>query len=211
MSFLNFSDNIPTFETHIKNQDFYHKSVIFERLLIRAPKIGEDWLNRQITSNHGSEAKKPNEPTEVFFNFELFQRRPEDRKAESLAIRQMLQQGQRELLKHPLTEAFVYLKWEKLNWAFYLTFAYHLLLALLITLTAFVELKSHFFLWSSISKTILCCLLVVFYIPCFLKLVFLGLFQRSTFWLSTWIQIKRPCPPIPLPSLTSLLYIGKLL
>jgi len=43
---------------------------------------------------------------------------------ESFAISQMMQQGQRDLLKHPLTEAFVYLKWGRLNWAFYLSFVY---------------------------------------------------------------------------------------
>lgn len=60
---------------------------------------------------------------------------------ESFAISQMMQQGQRDLLKHPLTEAFVYLKWEKLNCAFYLSFVYQVFLALLVTLTAFIEVQ----------------------------------------------------------------------
>ena len=54
----------------------------------------------------------------------------------------MMQHGQRDMLKHPLTEAFVYLKWEKLNFAFYLSFVYQVFLALLVTLTAFIEVQS---------------------------------------------------------------------
>ena len=61
---------------------------------------------------------------------------------ECFAISQMMQQGQRDLLKHPLTEAFVYLKWGRLNWAFYLSFVYQVFLALLVTLTAFIEVQS---------------------------------------------------------------------
>ena len=60
---------------------------------------------------------------------------------ECFAISQMMQQGQRDLLKHPLTEAFVYLKWEKLNCAFYLSSVYQVFLALLVTLTAFIEVQ----------------------------------------------------------------------
>ena len=61
---------------------------------------------------------------------------------ECFAISQMMQHGQRDLLKHPLTEAFVYLKWEKLNCAFYLSSVYQVFLALLVTLTAFIEVQS---------------------------------------------------------------------
>ena len=60
---------------------------------------------------------------------------------ECFAISQMMQHGQRDLLKHPLTEAFVYLKWEKLNCAFYLSSVYQVFLALLVTLTAFIEVQ----------------------------------------------------------------------
>ena len=38
--------------------------------------------------------------------------------------------GHRELIKQPLTEAFICMKWEKLNWAFYLALVYRLILAI---------------------------------------------------------------------------------
>ena len=51
--------------------------MIFQRLVLKCPKISEEWLNCQITSNNhtSSETKKSNEPTEVFFNFDIFQKR----------------------------------------------------------------------------------------------------------------------------------------
>ena len=158
-------EHVPKFENYIKIEDFMHKGIIFQRLVLKCPKISEEWLNCQITSNHASETKKSNEPTEVFFNFDLFQKRPkkepkngpknepkngpkgpkkaiiEEEEEEIFAISQMMQQGQRDLLKHPLTEAFVYLKWRKLNWVFYLSFVYQVFLALLVTLTAFIEVQ----------------------------------------------------------------------
>ena len=70
-------EHVPKFENYIKIQDFIHKGIIFQRLVLKCPKLSEEWLNCQITSNNhtSSETKKSNEPTEVFFNFDIFQKR----------------------------------------------------------------------------------------------------------------------------------------
>ena len=70
-------EHVPKFENYIKIQDFIHKGIIFQRLVLKCPKISEEWLNCQITSNTdtSSETKKSNEATEVFFNFDIFQKR----------------------------------------------------------------------------------------------------------------------------------------
>ena len=128
----------------------------------------------------------------------------------------MLQEGHRDLIKQPLTEAFVYLKWSKLSWAFYLAFVYRILLAFLVTFTTFAEVSPHPFFsthtafltsWPSYG---LVWTLVVFYIPALLQLAFEGLYRRSAFICSTWVHLRRPCPPLPLPSLSFLVQCGLL-
>ena len=219
-SIIQISEFVPNFEYYLKTHQFQCSSIIFDRLLPKYPKICEEWLNRRITSNHASDTKALQDPTEVLFNFDLFERsapaaskvgKGRFKAAESQGLGQMLQHGQRELLKHPLCESFVYLKWQRLNWAFYLTFIYQLLLAILVTLTAFTVVSRHplFVVWAPDTKFTFYWLLLAFYVPCLLKFVFLGLYQRSTFWLSSWVQVKRPCPPIPLPSMISVVHLGK--
>ena len=41
-----------------------------------------------------------------------------------------------------MSEAFICLKWQKLNWVFYLAFVYRFTLAILVTLLAFAEVRS---------------------------------------------------------------------
>jgi hypothetical protein len=208
-----FLESIPKFESYLKDQDLLHSSIIFDRLLLKSPKIAEELLNAGINSNHDTEDKTASEATVLSFDFGLFRpQRPNTFDSESLPMCRMLEEGQRDLIKQPLTEAFIYLKWQKLCWAFYLSFIYRILLAFVVTLAAFAEVSRHPVLvrWAPKTRPGLLWLLVAFYFPSVLQLVFSVARLRLAFFLSSWVQLKRPCPPVPLPSLTCLVQFGLL-
>ena len=214
-----FSESLPKFDVDLKNQDFFHASLIFQRLLIISPKTAEELLNQKVTSNHyaSDEGQKTSEETHLAFDFSLFRTR-NLYQAESLPVELMLKEGHRDLIKQPLTEAFVYLKWEKLSWAFYVAFVYRVLLALLVTFTAFAEVSPHPF-FSALSfltrssTYVLVYAMLAFYLPALLQLLFEGLQRRpsSDFIFSTWVQLlPKPCPPLPLPSVSFSVQLGLL-
>ena len=115
-------------------------------------------------------------------------------------------------MKQPLSEAFICLKWQKLNWLFYLTFFYHFTLAIIVTLLAFFEASQHpiFVKWTPITRSSLTWFLLAFYIPALLQLVFSVVQKRMAFFTNSWVYLQRPCISIPLPSLSSVVQCGLL-
>ena len=212
-----FSESLPKFDVDLKNQDFFHASLIFQRLLIISPKTAEELLNQKVTSNHYAEEGQNTTDAHLAFDFGLFRAR-NLYQAESLPMELMLKEGHRDLIKQPLTEAFVYLKWEKLSWAFYVAFVYRVLLALLVTFTAFAEVSPHpfFSALSFLTRSYpygLVWAMLACYLPALLQLAFEGLHRRplSDFIFSTWVKLlPRPCPPLPLPSVSFSVQFGLL-
>ena len=85
-----FSEKNTQFEQTLKSQMFFHTNIIFDRLIVKSPKLSEELLNLKISSNHfenecGSE-------TYLAFNFDLFHTKNES-KAESLPNLRMLDEG----------------------------------------------------------------------------------------------------------------------
>ena len=129
--------------------------------MVKSPKLAEELLNQKISTNHfendcESVTSATTAATFLAFDFGLFQNKNESSrmKAESLPILQMLDEGHRDLIKQPLSEAFICLKWQKLCWAFYLAFVYRFILAIIVTLTAFSEVSRHpfFVKWAQTTR-----------------------------------------------------------
>lgn len=168
--------------------------MILSRLVIKSPKLAEEILNQKVTSTPYNE-----DFSHVAFDFGLLKSRNSD--PETQPLLKMLDEGQRDLIKHPLSESFIILKWQKLNWLFYAAFCYAFILAFVITLSALAEVSRHplFVKWAPVTRPGLIYLLIATYIPAFIQLAFETCYQRSAFF--NWVQTRPTCPPIPIPSL----------
>ena len=94
---------------------------MFERLVHLSPKLAEDLLNHHLDGNHDdADADAPS--VAMTLNFAPFEKtkvatpsctscRRDDRN-ESFSPLAMLSDGHRDLIKNPLTEAFVSMKWQ---------------------------------------------------------------------------------------------------
>ena len=62
-------DLLPLFDEYMKSQTLLHSSIILQRLVIRSPKLAEELLHQQVTSNHiNDEASQPF----LAFDFSIF-------------------------------------------------------------------------------------------------------------------------------------------
>ena len=113
--------HIPRFDECLKDSNFVHSGHVFERLMRLSPKLAEDLLNHHLDGNHDdADAAAPS--VTMTLDFAPFDKtkvatpsctscRRDDRN-ESLSPLAMLADGHRDLIKNPLTEAFVSMKWQ---------------------------------------------------------------------------------------------------
>jgi hypothetical protein len=130
---------------------------------------------------------------------------------ESLSTFTMLKERNEDLIKHPVTETFIHLKWQQIRWLFYLSLFLHILSA---TITTITILKSFTVapdnVKNSHQNTIVYLLwaMAAAHVPVFVMLI-LEIFQKrssffTSFWWSFQTQLFRKNRKIicfPLPSL----------
>ena len=187
---------------------FHYLNAIFETLLLKSPKLAEELLHEGIESNSPEDCVKIDSSTYLALDFGLFDTRKA--RPNSSTIQCMLQEGHRDLIKHPLSESFLHLKWQKLCWAFYAALTYRLILAFVVTLSSLAEVSRHPLLvqWAPVTRPGLTWLLVAVYIPTLLQLIFDLCYQKLAFFSVSWVRLQ--CLALPLPSLSSLVQIGLL-
>ena len=104
--------------------------------MILRPKLAEELLNEKLASNYFDD-RVTKDTTHLTFNFDIFRTKID--RPESQSIFQMLLEGHNDLMNHPITEAFIIIKWQKLKWLFYLSIAFEIALTILITSTLIIE------------------------------------------------------------------------
>ncbi len=131
---------------------------------------------------------------------------------ETSTVSLMLRLGHRELLKHPVTESFLYLKWQQCR-KFYLTgLIYSLMVAITVSCSVNSSGSAHVSKW----------VLLAFHVPITFKLTLDALCDPSSFFFCTWRRQFWWRPPgtegqnqdgpprtvsLPLPSLPNVLRV----
>ena len=88
---LLFSENVTQFEQALKSQEFFHTNIIFDRMIVKSPKLSEELLNQKISTNHFENDCESSE-THLALDFGLFHTKNEST-AESLPNLRMLDEG----------------------------------------------------------------------------------------------------------------------
>ena len=83
-------------------------NTIFDRLIVKSPKVAEELLNNRVNAESSSTKKLA-----FTMDASIFRQNESSFLPESLPMVRMLDEGQRELIKQPLTEAFIHLKVNK--------------------------------------------------------------------------------------------------
>lgn len=190
-------DNLPQFEDFLKSHSFLYSNVILDKLVVKSPKLAEELLNQKVmTSQQYSD--EPTHNDTLVFDFGLFRVR-NNTIGESVPILRMLDEGHRDLVKQPVSEAFVHFKWQKLCWTFYLAFAYRICLALVLTLSTLFEVSRHplFVKWAPVTRPGLTWILIAAFIPAMLHVAFKGVASLAS-------------KSLTIPSLSSVVQCGLL-
>lgn len=186
-------DNLPQFEEFFKSHSFVYSNVILDKLVVKSPKLAEELLNQKVTTSQ-QYSDEPTANDTLVFDFGLFRVR-DNNIGESAPIQRMLDEGHRDLVKQPVSEAFVHFKWKKLCWPFYSAFVYRLSLALILTLSTLFEVSRHplFVKWAPVTRPGLTWILIAALIPTALHVVFkvVGVFASKRLMrptLSSFVQ-----------------------
>ena len=154
-----------------------YRGILFEKIVVKNPKVAEEYLNLHIDSVNTSECEATftNFNSAMKIDFTPFNKLENvNSSQESLSIYKMLEEGNADLIKHPVTETFIHLKWQKLNWLFYLSIVLHLLFATLTTtsvLMSFQQKSSNAKSSKSLQKVNIIWAMVASYIPLFIMFV----------------------------------------
>ena len=189
-------DKIPEFEQHLKDSGSPYSGAIFDKLVVKNPKVAEEYLNLHLDSVNTSEAEIAlfKFHSAVKIDFTPFNKiNSVSDSQESLSIYKMLQERNIELIKHPVTEAFIRLKWQKLNWLFYLSLFVRILFASLTTtsiLLSFEENSSNAKRYKVIQKVNIVWAMLASYIPLFVMFA-LNIIRN---WKLYFIRYKIPFP-----------------
>ena len=92
INLLIFSENVTQFEQALKSQEFFHTNIIFDRMIVKCPKLSEELLNQKISTNHFENDCESRETTHLALDFGLFHTKNEST-AESLPNLRMLDEG----------------------------------------------------------------------------------------------------------------------
>ena len=157
---------------------------IFDRLIEKSPKIAEELLNHHLDSNHDQE---PSQDVVMTLDFGLFKKEVLDlgscqplSQNESLSPFLMLQNGHTDLVKNPVTESFVNLKWQLLKWNYTVGVTFATLYAIAVSL-AVVWGKQH---------TVLVWLMLAMYTLMSLRNFVRMLRLKSGFFIDGWKQVQ---------------------
>ena len=203
-----------------------NRGLLLDKIVLKNPKLAEDFLNLHVnTIGLGSSTLdlselscNDGEPC-LDINLSPFNK-PQNMDSchESLSTYTMLKERHEDLIKHPVTETFIHLKWQQIRWLFYLSLFLHILSA---TITTIAILKSFTVAPDNFKNSHQNTIVYLFWamaaahVPVFVMLV-LEIFQkRSSFFISFWWPIQtqlfrknRKIIHFPLPSLTAFLRIS---
>ena len=185
---------------------------MFQILVERHPKIADDFLNIRLESNHDSIGGLLADEDDIVLSIDLSPfHKPTSTSTsnchdnlslvgETASVRAMFREGHRDLIKHPVTEAFVHLKWQQLKGYFYCGFIYTLVLALVASISVKLDIDGRHSLLTTIFRWAVLGLQIPFMIKMFLDAARL----RSELFVYDWEEVSlcRRRNWIPIPSIS---------
>ena len=197
---------MPEFENLLMDYLLPNRGLLLDKIVLKNPKLAEDFLNLHVNTIDLSSSKldlselscNDGEPC-LDIDLSPFNKLQNiDSSHESLSTFTMLKERHEDLIKHPVTETFIHLKWQQIRWLFYLSLFLHILSA---TITTIAILKSFTVapdnVKNSHQNTIVYLLwaMAAAHVPVFVMLV-LEIFQkRSSFFYI--ILVVLPDPNLP--------------
>ena len=165
-----------------------YRGILFEKLVMKNPKVAEEYLNLHIDSVNTSDCDTSltNFNSAIKIDFTPFNKLENvNSSQESLSTYKMLEERNVDLIKHPVTETFIHLKWQKLNWLFYLSILLRLLFATLTTISvlmSFQQKSSNAKYSKNVHKVKIIWAMVASYIPLFIIFA-LNIFRNYTLYI----------------------------
>ena len=187
-----FAARIPEFEQHIKESPSPYRSVLFDKLVVKNPKIAEEYLNLHIDSIDTSECEILSSESDSAIKIDLtpFNKLKNVKfSQESLSTYKMLVEGSTDLIKHPVVETFIHLKWQKLNWLFYLSLLFRILFAAITTasvLMSFDDKSSNVKQHNTITQVKIIWAMIASYIPLFIIFI-LNIFRNRNLYICRYL------------------------
>ena len=141
---------------------------MFDLVVEKSPQLGEELLNLRLESNHdedypAAKERDKDQNIELKIDLSLFRKpgtpllassplksveEPQgskckklSREPEMVSLMHMLTEDHRELIRHPVSETFLHLKWQRLRCFFYLGLAYQFLFSMVVTVLSVVSVK----------------------------------------------------------------------
>ena len=168
--------------------------MLFDRIVLRNPKMAEEFLNMHLDSvvnNSDSETVLPNSEPAWKIDMTPFNKFSNIYSChESFSTYKMLEAGNRDLIKHPVTETFIRLKWQKINSLFYLSLFLRISFAIIATVTtqmSFKKTSSNTKHLNEVQNAHIIWAVVALYIPLFVMLSLEICRKRISYFISSWI------------------------
>ena len=119
-----FSESTPKFREHFVRHHFTHLGRIFDRVVAKNPELASEILNSKLN----------NENSVLQLDLSPFYKIPKSPpEPETLSTIRMIERDRDDLIRNPLTESFVHLKWKKVRNFFYVSLIYRILYAVCMT------------------------------------------------------------------------------
>ena len=159
---------------------------------MKNPKIAEEYLNLHIDSIDTSECETFSSESDRAIKIDLtpFNKIKNVKfSQESLSTYKMLVEGSTDLIKHPVVETFIHLKWQKLNWLFYLSLLFRILFAGITTasvLLSFDEKSSNVKQHNTLRQVKIIWAMIASYIPLFIIFI-LNIFRNRNLYIIRYL------------------------
>ena len=187
-------------EVELKQQGVTNLGLVFDKVVVKNPKVAEELLNLHLDISHDNLSTEHSEQSisstnEAMLTIDMspFRKSQNSQSChESASTHKMLEEGYRDLIKHPVTESFVHAKWQKLNWLFYLNLLIRVLFALATTVSVALSFDKTLSATNHLPQTrrqsIILWVMFSLYLPMFFMMIFNVFRKRSSYLVSSWIS-----------------------